>query len=192
MSRTSDHKFHFGCPSVFSTFIFDWYCKDLRAQGSNRGFLNCGLPFMETALAEIWPALVSWYEYLPGDFDCSLRLTCGSPSSKESCAACCRWPCFGRMVGLDEPQRSLPTPTILWFCDSELVGPMSIVLRNVGPTQMVSAGVWVLVGSVIKKPKMNTEVKARRGILNSLQSAGPRKLNAVLSVPYWYFFPHSA
>jgi len=28
-------------------------------------------------------------------------------------AACCRWPCFGRGVGLDDPQRSLPTPTIL-------------------------------------------------------------------------------
>jgi len=23
-----------------------------------------------------------------------------------------------RRVGLDDPQRSLPTPTILWFCDS--------------------------------------------------------------------------
>jgi len=30
-----------------------------------------------------------------------------------------RWPCFGRRVGLDDPQRSLPTPTILWFCKSE-------------------------------------------------------------------------
>ena len=33
-------------------------------------------------------------------------------------AACCRWPCFGRRVGLDDTQRSLPTLTILWFCDS--------------------------------------------------------------------------
>ena len=33
-------------------------------------------------------------------------------------AACCRWPCFGRRVGLDDPQRSLSSPTILWFCDS--------------------------------------------------------------------------
>ena len=32
-------------------------------------------------------------------------------------SACCRWPCFGRGVGLDDPQRSLPTPTILWFCE---------------------------------------------------------------------------
>ena len=31
------------------------------------------------------------------------------------------WPCFGRRVGLDDPQRSLPTPTILWFCDPVLV-----------------------------------------------------------------------
>ena len=36
----------------------------------------------------------------------------------RSCAACCRWPWFGRGVGLDDPQRSLPTPNILWFCDS--------------------------------------------------------------------------
>jgi len=34
----------------------------------------------------------------------------------RSCAACCTWPCFGRSVGPDDPQRSLPTPTILWFC----------------------------------------------------------------------------
>ena len=40
------------------------------------------------------------------------------PAWTRSCAACCRWPCLGRRVGLDDPQRSLPTPTILWFCDS--------------------------------------------------------------------------
>ena len=40
------------------------------------------------------------------------------PAWTRSCAACCRWPCCGRRVGLDDPQRSLPTPTILWFCDS--------------------------------------------------------------------------
>ena len=28
---------------------------------------------------------------------------------------CSRWPCSGRGVGLDDPQRSLPTPNILWF-----------------------------------------------------------------------------
>ena len=28
-----------------------------------------------------------------------------------------RWPCFGRGVGLDDPQKSLPTPNILWFCE---------------------------------------------------------------------------
>ena len=38
------------------------------------------------------------------------------PTWTPSCAACCRWPCFGRRVRLDDPQRSLPTPTILWFC----------------------------------------------------------------------------
>ena len=36
-----------------------------------------------------------------------------------SCAACCRWPCFGRRVGRDDPQRSLLTPNILWYCNSQ-------------------------------------------------------------------------
>ena len=40
------------------------------------------------------------------------------PTWTRSCAACCRWPCFGRRVGLGDPQRSLPTPTILWFCET--------------------------------------------------------------------------
>ena len=40
------------------------------------------------------------------------------PVWTQSCAACCRWPCFGRGVGPDDPQRSLPTPNILSFCDS--------------------------------------------------------------------------
>ena len=39
----------------------------------------------------------------------------------RSYAACCRWPCFGKGVGLGDPQRSLPTPTILWFCDSVIL-----------------------------------------------------------------------
>ena len=38
-------------------------------------------------------------------------------SHVQSCAAYCRWPCFGRGVALDYLQRSLPTLTILWFCD---------------------------------------------------------------------------
>ena len=38
------------------------------------------------------------------------------PAWTRSCAACCRWTCFGRGFGLDDPQRSLPTPNILWFC----------------------------------------------------------------------------
>ena len=36
------------------------------------------------------------------------------PAWTRSCAACCRWPCFSREVGLHDPQRSLPTPNILW------------------------------------------------------------------------------
>ena len=38
------------------------------------------------------------------------------PTWMWSSTACCRWPCFGRGVGLHDPQKSLPTPTILWFC----------------------------------------------------------------------------
>ena len=40
------------------------------------------------------------------------------PAWTRFCAACSGWPCFGRRVGLDDPQRSLPTPNILWFCIS--------------------------------------------------------------------------
>ena len=43
------------------------------------------------------------------------------PFWTRSYSVCCRWPCFGRRVGLDDPQRSLPTPTILWFCDSVIL-----------------------------------------------------------------------
>ena len=39
------------------------------------------------------------------------------PAWTRSCAAYCRWSCFGRGIGLADPQRSLPTPTILWFCN---------------------------------------------------------------------------
>ena len=39
----------------------------------------------------------------------------------RSCAAYCRWPCFSRGIALEDPQRSLPTPTILWFCDSVIL-----------------------------------------------------------------------
>ena len=43
---------------------------------------------------------------------------CSRPVWTRSCAACCRWPCFGRGVGLDDPQRSLLTPNVVWFCGS--------------------------------------------------------------------------
>ena len=39
------------------------------------------------------------------------------PTWTRSCAACSRWTCFSRVSGLDDPQRSLPIPTILWFYD---------------------------------------------------------------------------
>ena len=55
------------------------------------------------------------------------------PAWTGSSAAYCRWPCFSRRVGLDDPQRSLPTPTILWFCDSVI------------PTEICSPEVFCLV-----------------------------------------------
>ena len=36
-----------------------------------------------------------------------------------SCAACSRWPCFDSGVGLDDLQRSLPIPNLLWFCENQ-------------------------------------------------------------------------
>jgi len=36
------------------------------------------------------------------------------PAWTRSGATCSGWPCFGRRVGLGDPQRSLPTLTILW------------------------------------------------------------------------------
>ena len=45
------------------------------------------------------------------------------PAWTRSSAACCRCPCFGRRVGLDDPRRSLPTPTI---CDSVIISPKMV------------------------------------------------------------------
>jgi len=39
----------------------------------------------------------------------------GQGAMGTNCAACSGWPCFSRRVGLGDPQRSLPTPTMLWF-----------------------------------------------------------------------------
>ena len=47
-----------------------------------------------------------------------LRWRYSKPTWTRSCATCSTCPCFGRGGGLDDPQRSLPTPTILWFCNS--------------------------------------------------------------------------
>ena len=39
------------------------------------------------------------------------------PTWARSRAACSRWPCLSRLFGLDDPQRSLPTANVLWFCE---------------------------------------------------------------------------
>ena len=58
------------------------------------------------------------------------------PTWTRSYAACSGWPCLGRRVGLGDPQRSLPTPTILlcWFFNNSKESSMGLVL---------SFGLWV-------------------------------------------------
>ena len=46
-----------------------------------------------------------------------LPWTYSKPTWTQSCVACSRWPWFSTSVVLDNLQRSLPTPTMLWFCD---------------------------------------------------------------------------
>ena len=65
-------------------------------------------------------SLTGWWSTgtgCPGRLWILLLWRYSSPAWIRSCAACCRWPCFGRGVGLGDPQRSLPTANILWFCD---------------------------------------------------------------------------
>ena len=52
---------------------------------------------------------------------CLLLWRYSRPAWTRSSTTYCRWPCFGREVGLDDPQRSLPTPNILWFCEKSSV-----------------------------------------------------------------------
>ena len=52
----------------------------------------------------------------PGRFWSCLLWRYSRPAWMLSCAACVRWLYFSRGFELDDPQRPLPTPTILWFC----------------------------------------------------------------------------
>ena len=103
---------------------------------------------------------------LPREAVDSPSLRYSRPAWTKSCAACCRRHCFGRRVGLDDQQRSLPTPNILWFCDSVLsialwlmftlcVPPSSVMLCREDPriwtkcptkglTQMGGAGLSLI------------------------------------------------
>ena len=54
----------------------------------------------------------------PGRLWSLLLWTYSKPTWTRSYAACCRWPCFGSGVGLDDPQSSLRTTTIVWFLDT--------------------------------------------------------------------------
>ena len=50
---------------------------------------------------------------LPREVEESPSLEIFKTSLDKVLAACCMWLCFGRGFGLDDPQKSLPTPTIL-------------------------------------------------------------------------------
>ena len=70
----------------------------------------------------------------------------------RSCAACCRWPCFGRGVGLDDPEvPSNPDHSvILWFQwlkrAKEVISPQITLIHlsvcNLSRVPNLSAGRW--------------------------------------------------
>ena len=62
-----------------------------------------------------------YWNRLPREAVESLLWSYSKPAWTKSCVACSRWSCFGRGVGLDDPQTSIPIPTILWFCDSVIL-----------------------------------------------------------------------
>ena len=64
------------------------------------------------------------------------------PAWTRSCAICCSWPCLGRRVRLGDPQRSLPNPTILWFCDS-VIPHLAADRRNERMAVWCLAACWV-------------------------------------------------
>jgi len=74
--------------------------------------MNQKLLMLQFDIAAVWPHVTSQggTESQEGYL---LLWRYSRPAWTRSCAACCRWPCFGRGVGPDGPQRSLPTPNIL-------------------------------------------------------------------------------
>ena len=75
------------------------------------------------------------------------------PAWMWSCAVCSRWPFFGGRVGLDDPQRSLLTPTILWFCDSVIVWFYDSVNRPGDDLSLVKNGGKQLVSCSERKAR---------------------------------------
>ena len=72
------------------------------------------------------------------------------------CAACSGWPCLGRGVGLNGPQRSLPTPTILWFCNYRDSAPWQQSCSAFGLPRLVCfPGGWLAVWSGGRKSWVN-------------------------------------
>ena len=83
------------------------------AMGTNRSIGSSSWPRGRTS--SLW----GWRSTGTGcpELLCSLLWRYSRPASMWPCTACSRWPCFDRGDGPDDPQRSCPAPTILWFCE---------------------------------------------------------------------------
>ena len=99
----------------------------------------------------------------PGSLWILLLWRYSRPAWTWSCAACCRWPFFGRKVGLDDPQRSLPTPTILWFCDTAAKAVLELHIHH----QPLLAGENKVQHSI--SPRWILYHLEKEGIINTFQ-----------------------
>ena len=112
-----DHLWVLQCPPLMTAFfqVTGCHTQDRRAMGTNWGTGSSVWTWGRTS--SLW----GWWSTGTGCPEGLWSLfpwRYSKPAWTTSSAACCRWPCFGRGVGLDDPQRSLTTLNILWFCDS--------------------------------------------------------------------------
>ena len=74
----------------------------------------------------------------PGSLWSLLLWRYSKPAWTSSCATFSRPPWFGRGIGLDNSERSLPAPTILWFCEKDFHWPQSAYDLD------LSTGAWII------------------------------------------------